>query len=312
MQVCQTDKPFNRLESGADGLTVRDFGFSPSSPLPFQVEDDLWSLNGIGLGIGNRLSMIGKHMVPYRESYERELNRFSSDVSDRINRLRAQNLKGLQLHQEVESLARWTVNRRNQVIRQVRSRQFWDTRLSLIGRDLYVYKGSRTYEKIYAKQAKKLTAASSKPVSKLEVDGEIIRRSSKSNLKVSQTIEKGAKFLKHGGRVIWVFSTGTLAYELAVTPKRDLPKVIARETGGAAGGLAGSGIATGLCVAFGIATGGWGLLGCGVVGGLAGGMAGSSLAEGLFYTFEKPSNKDFDDFSRFTPQKMQRSLPYSR
>ena len=58
--------------------------------------------------------------------------------------------------------------------------------------------------------------------------------------------------------------------------------------GGLVGGSAGAGVGVGVCLVFGIATGGWGLLACGVVGGVGGGLVGSHIggevADGLYYS----------------------------
>jgi hypothetical protein len=73
-------------------------------------------------------------------------------------------------------------------------------------------------------------------------------------------------------------------YTLLTTPEDQLGRVLAEELGGAAGGSAGTALGVGACLAFGIATSGWGLLACGVVGGLGGGYVGTKTGE---YFYEK-------------------------
>ena len=46
----------------------------------------------------------------------------------------------------------------------------------------------------------------------------------------------------------------------------------------------GTGAAVGACLVFGIVTGGWGLLACGVVGGLGGGWLGAKAGERIYYS----------------------------
>ena len=65
-----------------------------------------------------------------------------------------------------------------------------------------------------------------------------------------------------------VISIATTAYILLTADPKDLERIIYEEAGSFVGGSAGAGLATGACLVFGIATGGWGLLACGVIGGI--------------------------------------------
>lgn len=64
--------------------------------------------------------------------------------------------------------------------------------------------------------------------------------------------------------------------------------MIGEELGGFIGGGLGAGAGVGACLLFGIATGGWGLLGCGVIGGVIGGVGGSAvggaISDGIYFS----------------------------
>jgi len=66
-------------------------------------------------------------------------------------------------------------------------------------------------------------------------------------------------------------------HRIATAEEGERARVIGEEFGGQAGGYVGSAAGVGVCVVFGLATGGWGLLGCAIVGGAAGGMGGTYI-----------------------------------
>jgi hypothetical protein len=94
-------------------------------------------------------------------------------------------------------------------------------------------------------------------------------------------MSKGMKVFKWGGRIFNVAGIGFSAYRIANAPDDQLLEVIGEEAGGLAGGSLGAAAGVTGCVALGLATGGLGLLLCGIGGGLAGGMGGSALGGGI-------------------------------
>jgi hypothetical protein len=62
------------------------------------------------------------------------------------------------------------------------------------------------------------------------------------------------------------------------------------------GSTAGAGGAAAACLAFGVATGGWGLLACAAVGGIGGGLTGTYAGNQLYY----PANPAIDEKARET------------
>lgn len=85
------------------------------------------------------------------------------------------------------------------------------------------------------------------------------------------------KVLRWGGRVFLVVGVGLSAYRIANAPEDQMGQVIAEEIGGHAGGLAGGAAGVAGCMALGVATGGVGLLLCGIGGGYLGSKIGSTV-----------------------------------
>jgi hypothetical protein len=112
----------------------------------------------------------------------------------------------------------------------------------------------------------------------------MIRGATSPNTGISQTAIKGARCLKNAGRVIVVFSLATTAYVLLTASKEELERLMHQEVGSFIGGGVGTSAAVGACLVFGIATGGWGLLACGILGGLGGGLAGAEIGERIYYS----------------------------
>jgi hypothetical protein len=116
------------------------------------------------------------------------------------------------------------------------------------------------------------------------LESELIRGSMHPEQGVSTAAIRGARYLRYGGRVVLLISVATTAYVLLTTPEDQLAEVVFEETGSAIGGSLGTGLSVGLCIVFGLASGGWALLACGAFGGLLGGLGGSYLGEHLYYT----------------------------
>jgi hypothetical protein len=103
------------------------------------------------------------------------------------------------------------------------------------------------------------------------------------NQGISSAAVRGARYLRYGGRVVLVISVVSTAYVLLTTPEEELGRVLFEEGGAAIGGAVGSGLAIGLCLVFGVASGGWGLLACGALGGIAGGVGGTFAGNRSYY-----------------------------
>lgn len=88
----------------------------------------------------------------------------------------------------------------------------------------------------------------------------------------------------HGGRVIVVFSVATTAYVFLTAPQEKLERLVYEEVGGFIGGGVVANLAASACLIFGIASGGWGLLACGILGGLGGDVVGTYAGNRLYYS----------------------------
>ncbi len=248
-------------------------GFVCSLPArsPAEAADFLATVgSGGALGSGVRLAQLGVDMPLIREAYERELARLVAEVERR----RAAG-------QAPRDIARWAVEERRRIANTMRQRSGTGTRVLFEVRDWAEYgPGGRSYRNVEARYVRRgYTGAA--------LHEKLIAGATHPNTGISDTAIKGARYLRRGGRVVIVFSLATTAHAIATAPPDQLERVLAQEVGGLVGGFAGSGLAVGGCLVFGIATGGWGLLACGLVGGAAGGFAGVWAGERL-YTAASP------------------------
>lgn len=88
---------------------------------------------------------------------------------------------------------------------------------------------------------------------------------------------RNAEAIRWGGRGILVLSVAYSGYRVATARRSERGRVFGEEAGAQLLGWAGGVGAGALCIGFGIATGGVGLLACGLVGGVIGGVGGSYL-----------------------------------
>lgn len=104
-----------------------------------------------------------------------------------------------------------------------------------------------------------------------------LRAAGKSDAQIIETAAKTNKWvnrlpgaLKWTGRVLVIAQAAYSIYVTIEAPPDQRVRVAAQEAGGFFGGFAGAEVGGGLCIAFGIATEGIGLLACGLVGGVGG------------------------------------------
>lgn len=222
--------------------------------------------SGGSLGAGLRTSRLGTEMPLIRAEYERRI----ADLVREVERRKA-------IGQSARQIAEWVVNERRTIANQMRWRSGAGTRVLFEIRDWNEYGvGGRTFANVEARYAGRGFTSPS-------LEQQIIRGATHPNSGISEAALKGARYLKNGGRVVFVISIATTAYVLLTADPKDLERLVYEEAGAFAGGSAGAGLATAACLVFGIATSGWGLLACGVVGGIGGGFAGSRLGNKLYY-----------------------------
>jgi hypothetical protein len=251
------------------------FGIDPRSltcALPVQsaseAHDFLESIGaGSALGTGTRMTRLGAEMPHIRAEYERRIAELVAEVERRKT-----------LGQSAREIAEWVVNERRAIANVMRWRSGAGTRVLFEIRDWTAYgMGGRTYANVSTRYA-------SRGLSGPALEQQMIRGATHANTGISEAALKGARYLKNGGRIVVIISIATTAYVLLTADPKDLERLIYEEAGAFIGGSAGTGLAVGVCLVFGIATGGWGLLACGAIGGIAGGLAGSQLGNRIFYS----------------------------
>ncbi len=100
---------------------------------------------------------------------------------------------------------------------------------------------------------------------------------------------RNANQIRWAGRGMIVVSFAVSGYRIATADEATRAKVIGQEAGAQAFGWGGAVLAGAACVGLGIATGGVGLLLCGMAGGLLGGMAGSALGGAMADQLNRPA-----------------------
>jgi hypothetical protein len=99
---------------------------------------------------------------------------------------------------------------------------------------------------------------------------------------------------------VLVISLGISTYRVLTARPGEGWRVFGQEAGAQALGWGGAVLAGAACVGFGIATGGVGLLLCGMAGGLLGGLAGSALGGRAGDALSQPGSED-DPFGLLAP-----------
>ena len=239
--------------------------------LPALSERDATSLlevigSGGALGAGHGMHQFGVKFPEMRAAYEEAIEELALEVERRKKFMKPR------------ALADWAVNSRTAIARDIRARyQGLGATIAYEVRDNVKYgPGGRTPRNLrkYHIRTKRLGAHG--------LNRELQRSALRSDAQINKAV-KGARFLRHGGRVVVVLSLSTTAYVLLTAPPDQLEKLLYEEAGGLAGGSLGAGAGVGACLLFGIATGGWGLLACGIVGGAVGGAGGALLGEQIYY-----------------------------
>lgn len=246
---------------------------------------------GGALGTGMKLARMGTEIPRIRTDYERQVGALLREVANRQGQV------------PVEDLARWTSGERVRIARSMRWRQGLGSVVLLEVRDNLKYGlGGRSFpnmERRYAQRGYRGVGLYNK----------ILGGATNPNIELSSVAYKGATYLKQGGRAIFVVSAVTTSHRILTAPKEDLPRVLAEEGGAFAGGALGAEAAVGLCLVFGIATGGWGLLACGVVGGVGGGLLGAEVGNQLYYASSSKVEQEARAEALVNPEDLEKEMP---
>ncbi|MCV0394040.1 MAG: hypothetical protein K5872_19030 [Rhizobiaceae bacterium] len=265
-QICRVPGPADRMSTP---LETRY-----SLPLPADRESDALSfLEGLGgdaAGAGRSMRRIGIDAPAVRAQYKLEVEGLARQIAER-----------LEAGQSTDQVARWASEQRRQIVSRMRQGSGPVAHGIYEIRDWRKYgTGGRTYSNMVRYyQSQGVPAAS--------IPERILGGATRSNINVNQAM-RGASYLKNGGTVLVVVGVAISAARIWNASDEELPRVIGEELGGFIGGGLGAGAGVGICLVFGIATSGWGLLACGVIGGVGGGFlgsqAGGAIADGIYYS----------------------------
>ncbi len=242
--------------------------------LPARTESDalefLGGLGGDAAGAGLAMRRIGIDAPAIRTLYKQQVEDLARQIAERLER-----------GESTESVARWASEQRRHIVQRMRARTGPVARVIYEIRDWRQYgRGGRTYPNI-------VRHYEARGVPRSAIPGRVLDGATRSNTGVNQAL-RGASYLRHGGRVLIVVGVAVSAARIWNASDEELPRVIGEELGGFIGGSLGAGAGVGICLVFGIASGGWGLLACGVIGGVAGGvggsLAGGAVSDGIFYS----------------------------
>lgn len=219
---------------------------------------------GAGMvGSGIRMTHLGHRIPKIRLAYEQQLKTLALQREAMEIRFRAGDLSK-------EAFAQWLHSERRRIAYAGRWQQGLGAVTLIEARDWAKYGvGGRSWDNML-RHASKGLPPSADPLDRL------IGSSSRSNTGVSEAAIRGARMLRHGGPVFIVAGLGMSAHEIIAAPEEDRAQVAEQLAAEAGGGFLGSGLGVGVCIAFGVATSGWGLLACGLIGGVTGGYAGGA------------------------------------
>ncbi|MEM9223922.1 MAG: hypothetical protein AAGB11_16195 [Pseudomonadota bacterium] len=265
-QVCHAVGPGDYLRSASETR------YSLSLPADSEASalDFLAGVGGGAAGAGRAMRRVGIDGPAVRLRYKQEVEGLARKIAEKL-------ADG----QSKETVARWATEERRRIVQRMRAGSGPVAKGIYEIRDWRKYGyGGRTYpnmSRYYRNQG----------VPQSSIPDKLIQGAQRSNVDVNKAM-KGAAYLRHGGRVLIVVGVAISAARIWNASDRDLPRVIGEELGGFIGGGLGAGAGVGICIVFGIATSGWGLLACGVVGGVGGGALGShvggSIADGVYYS----------------------------
>lgn len=242
--------------------------------LPAQSESEaiefLGGIGGSSAGAGRTMRKMGINVPGIRARYKEEVETLARQIAERLER-----------GESTEDVARWASEQRRQIVRRMRAGSGPVAQGIYEIRDWRQYgRGGRTYPNMVRRYQ-------ARGVPQSQIPGRILDGATRSNVGVNQAV-RGASYLRHGGTVLIVVGVAVSAARIWNASDEELPRVIGEELGGFIGGGIGAGAGVGICLVFGIASGGWGLLACGVIGGVAGGvggsMAGGAIADGVYYS----------------------------
>jgi hypothetical protein len=159
-------------------------------------------------------------------------------------------------------LSKWASDERTKLARTMRRKQGIVSTAVLEMRDWGKYGvGGRSWKNVYGRAASR----ADDPYTR------ILKGATTPNVEISEVAIRGARLLKTTGSVFFVVGLGVSVSNVIMAEPAHRVDIAKREAFFAGGSALGAEVGIGLCLVFGVVSGGWGLLACGLVGGAAGG-----------------------------------------
>lgn len=227
------------------------------------------------LGSGLRMTQLGQAIPEIRQQYEARL----AQLLQQKGAMEAEVAAGRMTR---EQYARWLFQQRRDIAYAGRFRQGLGATALLEARDWAKYGvGGRSWDNIYNRASARAAQEGLRTGVMIDPLDRIIQTATTPNVEVSDAAIRGAKFLRRAGPIFIVAGVLVDGYEIYSAPEGERGHVAGRVASEAGGGFLGGGLGVGVCIAFGIATSGWGLLACGAVGGIGGSYAGGKIYQSV-------------------------------
>ncbi len=244
--------------------------------VPARTEEDAWrfllELGSAGVtGTAVQNAYLGAALPVIRKNYYKSLAVAEAEIAAKRLALGAK----LGNYNDLYSFTEWASNKRTAIARKWRIPAGPGGMIGGEIRDWRQYgTGGRTFENLVKRaEGKGLTGEAALL--------KILDSVDRPNPAVTESILKGARYLKGAGAVLFLGGTALTGYNVASAPEGQSWEVAKREGVGALGGFVGSNIVVGVCFLLGMT--GVGL----VVVGLIGGLAGVYAAEQMYLSREK-------------------------
>jgi hypothetical protein len=239
--------------------------------VPARSEEDAWRfLSQVGSGgmAGNGMHnmYLGSALPTIRNQYYKALEGVEAEIRARQAKLGSKLNDPRELRQFVE----WASSERTRIARLFRIPAGPGGMLGGEIRDWRQYgAGGRSMDNLLARAEAKNGLTGEAALRK------ILGSVDKPNPAATESILRGARYLRSAGAVVFVAGAGWTAYNIASAPAEERPELMRREGSALAGGFVASNVAIGICFLLGMT--GVGLIAVGLVAGVAGAMAGERI-----------------------------------
>jgi len=259
----------------------------------------LCSVDSGGMGGGSAMMQMHGTIPVLRDEYKRLL----ADASAK--------LPAMERSLSEERLNQWKISERTRIAKLVRMKQGPIASVILDLRDRYEYgRGGRTEENLIRRAIEKAQEKKSVLLTRQEALGRLSVSWNESNREVNAAA-RNLRYFKHAGRAFFVFGVGSSVYTILTAPEQERLQVAAREGAGMAGGAVASTAAVVAVAAFGIVTGGWGLVAVGLIAGASGGALAEYGTDRFFFSHDSERVvKDLDSSGMIDHTALTHYLPH--